>query len=348
MQEETQDPIRSRTRATIREVAKLAGVGTMTVSRVLNNSGYVGESTRERVQQAIDLLGYIPNQNARGLRSARSGIIALLVTDITNPFFTTVARGVEDVASVSDHLVLVGNTDEIEAEEIRYMRMLVQKGVDGVLFVPAAGGEEAIALAQAHHLPVVILDRRTSLSNVDSVRCDSFQGARDLAEHLWAGGHRQFAILAGPVGNTTADDRIEGFKSALGATANIVVKHGQLTVPEGTRMIEEVLQLAPRPTAVFAANNFLAIGGLGALRTAGVAVPEELSIVGFDDLPQHLITFPFLTVSTQPAYEMGAEAARILLKRISEPSAEFVREILPTSLVVRASSGAERSLAETN
>jgi LacI family transcriptional regulator len=311
----------------------------MTVSRVLNQSGYVGEATRVKVLAAIEELGYIPNQNARGLRSARSGIIALLVTDITNPFFTTIARGVEDIASGSDHLVLVGNTDEFEAEELRYMKMLVQKGVDGVLFVPAQGGEEAIELAQQHDIPVVVLDRRTTAAGIDSVRCDSAEGAQKLATHLAELGHKHYAILAGPVGNHTADDRIEGFRSALSQECTVHVYHGALTVEQGREMTETTLQLTPRPTAIFATNNFLALGAINAVRAAGLKIPDDLSVVGFDDLPSHLITFPFLTVTSQPAYEMGTQAADLLLKRFREPDAPYEHQILPTQLLVRNSSG---------
>jgi LacI family transcriptional regulator len=244
---------------------------------------------------------------------------------------------VEDVASVSDHLVLVGNTDEVEAEEVRYMRMLIQKGVDGVLFVPAVSGEEAIEIAQLHHIPVVVLDRRTTIENVDSIRCDSVQGAKELAIHLSDQGHSQFAILAGPKGNPSSDDRIKGFLSALQSEVDLEVLHGRFTVDEGARMMASVLQMSPRPTAVFATNNFIAIGAVNEVRRSGLRIPDDLSVVGFDDLPAHLITFPFLTVASQPAYEMGAEAARILLGRIKDAQTPFVHEILPTSLIIRSS-----------
>ncbi len=311
----------------------------MTVSRVLNRSGYVGESTRERVEQAVESLGYIPNQNARGLRSVRSGIMALLVTDVTNPFFTTVARGVEDVASSSDHLVLLGNTDEVEEEELRYMRMLVQKGVDGVLFVPARGGEAALALAHHHKIPVVVIDRRSSVPNIDSVRCDSFQGAFDLGKLLVEHGHRRFGILAGPAGVTTMEDRINGFLSAVGDSRSVRVLRGNLTVAEGERLMQELVDSPARPTGVLAANNFLAIGGLNYLRQAGIQVPTEMSVVGFDDLPEHLITFPFLTVASQPAYEMGAMAAQLLLRKLVDPDHSPENIVLATVLNPRSSHG---------
>jgi LacI family transcriptional regulator len=327
-------------RITIRDVAERAKVGTMTVSRVVNRSGYVNAQTRSRVEAAIAELGYMPNESARNLRSRRSGTIALIVTDITNPFFTTIARGVEDAASEAGSLVLLGNTDESEAEELRYMRMLVQKGVDGVLFVPARNGATALEFARTHGLRVVVLDRRSDFAGVDVVRCDSELGAYELGELLLSLGHQNFAILAGPDGISTSDDRVTGFLRALetaGRAANCTISHGQFSVADGAQQME--VALATKPTAVFATNNFLAIGALNYVREAGIRVPEDVALVGFDDLPAHLITFPFLTVSAQPAYEMGVTATKLLLERVQTPDLAAREIVLPTNLVIRTSSG---------
>jgi LacI family transcriptional regulator len=327
-------------RITIRDVAERAKVGTMTVSRVVNRSGYVNEQTRTRVEAAIAELGYMPNESARNLRSRRSGTIALIVTDITNPFFTTIARGVEDAASEAGSLVLLGNTDESEAEELRYMRMLVQKGVDGVLFVPARNGATALEFTRTHGLRVVVLDRRSDFAGVDVVRCDSEVGAFELGQLLLNLGHQQFAILAGPEGISTSDDRVTGFLRALktaGRAANCTISHGQFSVADGAQQME--VALATKPTAVFATNNFLAIGALNYVREAGIRVPEDVALVGFDDLPAHLITFPFLTVSAQPAYEMGVTATKLLLERVQTPDLAAREIVLPTNLVIRTSSG---------
>ena len=327
-------------RITIRDVAERAKVGTMTVSRVVNRSGYVNAQTRSRVEAAIAELGYMPNESARNLRSRRSGTIALIVTDITNPFFTTIARGIEDAASEAGSLVLLGNTDESEEEELRYMRMLVQKGVDGVLFVPARNGATALEFARTHGLRVVVLDRRSDFAGVDVVRCDSEAGAYELGELLLNLGHRKFAILAGPEGISTSEDRVAGFLRALktaGQNQICSISHGQFSVADGARLMEAAL--ATKPTAVFATNNFLAIGALNYVREAGIRVPEDVALVGFDDLPAHLITFPFLTVSAQPAYEMGVTATRLLLERVQAPDLAAREIVLPTNLVIRISSG---------
>lgn len=307
----------------------------MTVSRVVNGRGYVGDATRQRVLAAIEALGYVPNQQARSLRSRRSGTIGLIVSDVTNPFFTTVVRGVEDASRGSGSLVLLGNTDEIEAEEVRYMRLLVEKGVDGVLLVPAHHGIDALALAERHRIPVVLIDRRGP-TTTDCVRCDSEQGAFELGRHLVDLGHRAFAILAGPDDVSTSDDRISGFRRAI-APYSVEIFHGPLTVESGAELAIAAMHGAP--TAIFAVNNFLAIGALNALRRSNVRIPEDVSVVGFDDLPPSMVIFPFLTVTAQPAYELGRRAATRLFDRIARPTLPAEEVILDTNLVIRGSSG---------
>jgi LacI family transcriptional regulator len=326
-----------RRRATVRDVAKLAGVGTMTVSRVVNESGYVKKETRERVRAAIFQLGYLPNQSARNLRVQRSGTIALIVTDITNPFFTTVARGVEDVARGAKSLVLLGNTDEDTDEENRYLKLLVQKGVDGVILVPAHGGSEALEMASRHQIPTVVVDRAAP-PGFDCIRGNSEQGAYELASYLCSLGHRNIALLGGPEDVSTSKDRVMGFVRATEATgAKITMLHGQFSVADGARMASEITKMSPRPTAIFACNNFIAIGALAALRDAHIRVPEDISVVGFDDLPENLITFPFLTVCSQPSYELGVKAATRLFERIDKPEIEAVETLIDTELIIRSS-----------
>jgi len=321
---------------TIREVAERAGVATMTVSRVLNRKGYVSAAVRERVLRAVEDLGYVPNHLARGLRVQRTGTIALMVTDITNPFFTTVARGVEDAASDAGLLVLFCNTDESEEEESRYVRLLLEKRVDGILLVPARAGSEALGLAAKNRTPVVVLDRRIGESGaVDVVRCDSYSGGYQLGRLLVELGHRRFAILAGPEGVSTSDDRVEGFMSALGGRPAEIF-HGEFRQESGMDMAESALLF--NPTAIFAANNFQMIGALRRLRSTGLRIPEDVSLVGFDDLPESFVSDPFLTVVRQPAYEMGEQAVELLLQRLKEPTKEPQEVVLPTEILIRKSS----------
>lgn len=327
---------------TLQDVARRAGVSPITASRAINRSGYVSQEARERVEQAVQELGYVPNMLARSLRSRRSDTLALVLTDITNPFFTTVARGVEDAASDAGYTVIFCNTDEDEDEERKYLDMLLQKRVDGILLVPARGGAEVVRLAQAQAIPVVVLDRRAPGCAVDVVRCDSQRGAYDLTQLLLARGHRRIALLNGPEGVSTAEDRAAGYRQALaesGLAGAPITLSGAFTIQSGREMARLALQSDPPPTALFAANNFIAIGAQHALREMGVRVPADVALVGFDDLPPALVTFPFLTVASQPAYEMGRRAAQRLIDRLEgRLTVEYSEIVLPTAVIVRDSS----------
>jgi LacI family transcriptional regulator len=328
---------------TIYDVAERAGVAPVTVSRVINGSDYVRDETRVRVQQAIADLGYTPNRLARGLRSKRTQTLGLVVTDITNPFWTTVARGVEDAASEHGFSVILCNTDESEAKQEQYVNLLLEKQIDGFLLVPATDEVSAIALVQERGVPVVVLDRHVSLP-VDVVRCDSEGGAYDLVTHLLELGHRRIALLGGSPAVSTAQDRVDGYRRALSEAGvpidETLVLHRDYTQESGYAMTESILRLPDRPTALFAVNNFIAIGAVRALREAGLRIPEDMALVGFDDLPLALVVEPFLTVAAQPAYEMGARATEHLLTRIDgDDVAAPIEVILPTELIVRRSSG---------
>jgi LacI family transcriptional regulator len=330
--------------ATIRDVAKQAGVAPITVSRVVNNSGYVSEKTRARVEAAIADLGYVPNVLARSLRSRRTDTLALIVTDISNPFWTTVARGVEDAASDAGFNVILCNTDESEVEQDKYLRVLLQKQVDGVLLVPARSALEPIQFIRSQDTPAVILDRLIPNAQADTVRCDSEGGAYQLTRLLLSLGHRQIAVLSGPQGVSTAEDRVAGYQRALTEAGldldPALVYYGQFSLESGYTMTQQMLAATPRPSGLFAGNNFIAIGALRALRDTGLQVPEDLALVGFDDLPADLVVDPFLTVAAQPAYEMGQQATELLLRRLSGEAPEAYQEVLlPTEIIVRQSSG---------
>ena len=335
---------------TLRDVARRAGVAPITVSRAINDSGYVSVKTRARVEKAVEELGYVPNRLARSLRLKRTQTLALVVTDITNPFWTTVARGVEDAAQDAGFNVILCNTDESEAKQEQYLDVLLQKQVDGILLVPARDSEALAGWIQRCAVPVVVLDRRVCSGQVDLVCGDSEGGAHQLVDHLLALGHRRIAVLSGPRDVSTAVDRVRGYAEAL-AEAGLEVRadwvcYGQFSIESGYEMTQQVLTARPCPTALFAVNNFIAIGALRALRDAGLRVPEDMSVVAFDDLISELVIEPFLTVADQPAYEMGQRAAELLLARLSEPSANGYEEVvLPTEITVRASSGPPAEVA---
>ncbi len=329
--------------STISDVARLAGVSAMTVSRVINNSGYISSETRERVEKVIADLGYVPNALARSLRFKQTKTLALVLTDITNPFFTTIARGVEDAASEQGFSVIFCNTDESESKEAEYLNVLLQKQVDGLLLVPACYSGDSVTFLQEHKVPVVVLDRRVSDVKIDTVRCDSEEGAYRLTRHLLDLGHTRIAILSGPSSVSTAMDRVAGYRRALveaGLSSRAeLVYHGEFVQTSGYQMALQALLVTLRPTALFAANNFITSGAFRAIREAGLRVPEDISIVSFDDLPMASDMGPFLTVAAQPAYEMGRRATELLLTRLAgEGPAEPQEIILPTEIVVRESS----------
>jgi LacI family transcriptional regulator len=327
---------------TLRDVARRAGVSPMTVSRVVNGSEQVSPQLQARVEQALIETGYIPNTVARNLRTRRTDTIALVMPDMTNPFFTTLAHGVETAAREAGISLLIANSDEQEDEEQRLVQVLLQRQVDGILIIPAGAGSETIRQCRAHDVPVVVVDRRPGISGVDVVRADSEGGALELGRLLAGLGHRRMAVLTGPASVPTAVDRAAGFRRALVEESGLPapsVAHGAFTIESGHAMTLSVMDHAPRPTALFAANNFIAIGVQHGLADLGLRVPEDVAVVGFDDLPQAMVTFPFLTVAAQPAFELGHRSVGVLLDRLADPSGPAQEVVLPTEIVIRRSSG---------
>lgn len=329
---------------TMRDVAKQAGVSPTTVSRVINRSGYVSQETRERVLAAIQELGYVPNVLARSLRSKQTKTLGLILADITNPFWTTVSRGAEDAANKAGFNVILCNTDESEDKQEQYLNVLLQKRVDGVLLVPASSATKAVGWVQSQGTALVVLDRRVECAQVDVVRGDSEGGAYQLVRYLLSLGHERIAALSGPADVSTSADRVAGYRRALQEAGQGVqpdwVCYGHYSQASGYEMAQRALALTPRPTALFACNNFIAIGALRALRHAGLRVPEDVSVVSFDDLTSDLVIEPFLTVADQLAYEMGRQGTELLVERLTNRACDGCREVvLPTEIIVRGSTG---------
>ena len=327
--------------ATLHDVARHAGVSPMTVSRVVNGTGPVSPERRVRVERALADLGYVPNAVARNLRTKRSDTVGLVLPDMTNPFFTTLAQGVETALREAGVSLLLTNTDEREEEERRIVPVLLQHQVDGLLIVPAADGAEAVRLCRDQGVPVVLVDRRSDVDDGDVVRSDAETGSLELGRLLVGLGHRQTAVLTGPGAVRTAVDRVTGFSCAFkeaGLPAP-AVEHGRFTIESGVAMARSAMARDPRPTALFAANNFIAIGVMHALDGLGLRVPEDVALVAFDDLPSAMITFPFFTVAAQPAFEMGQRAVAMLLERQANPDAPAQDVVFAAELVIRRSSG---------
>ncbi len=316
----------------------------MTVSRVINSAKNVSPATRERVQQAIEELGYVPNVVARSLRSKRTRALALVVPDITNPFWTTVARGVEDAAQSHSYSVLLCNTDESPTKQLRYLDVVASQRVDGVIIAPCDSDVRNLTGLRSRATPAVVIDRRIEGWDVDSVYGDSISGARAVVGHLIELGHRRIAMISGPEKASTAEDRVTGYCMAL-SEAGLpldprLIKRGEFRAVSGERLAYQVLDEGLNPTAIFAANNAIAIGVIDALEKRGLAIPQDVALVCFDDFHNASRFFPFLTVVVQPAYEMGMNAAQLLFSRLETQAALPPRHVvLPTRLIIRYSCG---------
>jgi LacI family transcriptional regulator len=336
---------------TIRDVAKRAGVASMTVSRVINDSGYVSDKTRAKVEAAILELGYVPNMLGPSLRFNQTKTIALIITDITNPFWTTVARGVEDAANEDTYSVILCNTDESTKKQEQYVDMLLKRRIDGILFVPADDSPDSVELIRSQNVNVVVLDREIpGLDNLDIVRGDSMGGAYDLASHLIGLGHQNIAALSGPKHIFTSVERVAGFRKAIreaGLDHNLdKVFWGSFSQGPGIDIAKQALNTFPRPTGLLAVNNFIANGALIAAAGAGLRVPEDISIASFDDIPENINPIPFLTVAVQAAYDMGYKASKLLIARLAdEGPSERQKIILPTHIIIRGSTAPPPILA---
>ena len=326
----------------IHDVAKLAGVAPITVSRVINNNGYVSDKTRQRVETAIEELAYVPNALGPSLRSKRTMTLALVLSDITNPFWTTVARGVEDTANENGYHIIIGNTDESPEKQSDYLTFMLQKQVDGFLLVPASSNVTSSDIFQRQRVPFVVLDRQILGNDYDSVRSDSRDGAYKLTKYLLELGHKRIAVITGRRDNSAAKDRVGGFLQAVkeaGLDEDQQVYWGEFNQETGYEFTRLILQSKPQPTAIFATNNFIAIGVMRALRDQELHVPEDMSVVAFDDLPAAITIDPFFTVASQQAYEMGKKATELLIARLVNEAPKDPQEIiLPVDIIVRQSS----------
>lgn len=328
---------------TIRDVAKRAGVSPITVSRTINNSGYISAKTRLRVEEAIAALDYVPNSLSQSLRFKKTNTIALLISDVTNPFWTTITRGVEDVSNAQGLNVILCNTDEQPSKLQSYVNLLLQRQIDGILLAPSEEDTAIIRKIQKLHVPLVLLDRTISGVQVDAVRSDSEGGAFQLTQYLIDIGHRRIAMLTGPASISTSRQRAEGYRRALLENGlpidESIIVEGGYKPESGHRMALEVMKhRQPRPTALFAGNNFIALGIFQALGELGLRTPEDVSVVSFDELPIMPYQKPFLTVAAQSPYHLGQRAAELLLDLISGKEKADNRDIvLPVEIIIRES-----------
>ena len=332
----------------IREVAAHAGVSVGTVSNVLNRPDIVAQSTRDRVQEAIKALGFVRNESARQLRAGRSRIIGLVVLDVANPFFTDVARGVEDEASMSGLAVILCNSDDQLAKETHYLELLEEHRVQGILITPVVGGDERLALLQRRGTPVVLVDSRSPSGGLCSVAADDVLGGDVAVSHLLAAGHQRLAFVGGPVSIRQVADRRDGALRALrrarrGLSDLQMIETPALNVSAGLRAGAQIAELPAgrRPTGVFCANDLIALGLLQEMTLREIGVPADIAIVGYDDIEFAAAAAVPLSSVRQPRQQLGRTAARLLLEETMEPVNHTHRQVMfKPELEIRQSSRA--------
>ena len=329
-----------------KDVAERAQVSQATVSRVLNNNPSVAEGLRVRVLQAVRDLGYQPNRAARRLRANTNDVLGLIISDIENPYFISVVRGVEDAAYAEQMSVVLCNTDEKPEKQRMYLQVMQAEQVAGLIIAPThmEDGAELAPLIQAG-MHMVLLDRRASNCKVDAVTVDNVGGAYDAVKHLIDLGYRRIGLVGGVPHLTTGKERNEGYCKALSDAGiepdEAYIKIGDFKTESGYRLTHQLLASAPPPRAIFAANNLMTLGALRAIHERGLRIPEDVALVGFDDMPWSGELCPPLTAVAQPTYDLGQEAVRLLVRRLHDPHTSFNTVVLQTHLVIRESCGAK-------
>lgn len=318
----------------------MAKVSVGTVSHVLNGSAAVREPRRKRVMDAMETLGYRPSQLARGLRRNSIDMLGMIIPDITNPFFPGVVRGAEDIAYKHDHRLVLCNTDNDPAKEICYFNDLRSFHPAGLLIIPSAGSTliKGIRSSDSH---IIFVDRCPEDWRGPFVMADNEGGAYQAGCHLLSLGHRRLAVITGPLHLSNAAARLQGFQRAL-TEAHVklgpeYIQEARFDSESGYTASTRLLQMLPRPTAIFASNDLLASGALSAAHHFGLRCPEDISIVGFDNFEFAEHTTPSLTTVHQSGYQIGATACSMLLERIKDPTMPPQHIVLPTEIKVRHS-----------
>lgn len=325
--------------ATIKDVSKLAGVSVATVSRVLNRSGYVHTDTEQKVLHAIKALNYTPNFVARSLSNKKTSTIGLLVPDITNPFFPELARAVEDVMQLYGYTVILCNSDESASKEKHYIDVLKQKYIDGMIVASNALSVEDV---REFDMPVVVVDRLIEGDTIPTVMSDNRKGARMATEFLLGQGCRKIAHIRGPEHLLNAEERCQGY---LDVVQDIdwfdrsLIVSGKYEMKQAMEATLELLRIHPDVDGIFAGNDMMAIGAMRAVQVLGRTIPYEIEIVGYDGIALGEIVFPELTTIAQPIYDMGALAARMLIKQIEKQPLDSLHYCLDVQMVERGTTG---------
>ena len=327
--------------ATIREVAESAGVSYATVSHVINNTRLVSPETRERVLAAMDALNYRPNALARSLRQGKTNTLGLVLPDSANPFFAEISRSIEDEAFKKGYSVFLCNTELDTQRELFYVDVLSKKQVDGIVFVAAGDQADSLEFLVGRNMPVVMIDREVPSVEVDAVLTDNQLGGYLATRHLLELGHQRIACISGPSSITPSAERMIGYRKALEEAGlpydEKLILRGDYHAQSGMEITHSILKMNPRPTAIFALNDLMALGALRAAAEDACTVPGDLAVVGYDDLEIARFTNPPLTTIAQPKKEIGVKAIELLVDRISRKDRSPTRLVLPPELIVRRS-----------
>ncbi|HEX3514888.1 MAG TPA: LacI family DNA-binding transcriptional regulator [Trebonia sp.] len=332
---------------TSREVARAAGVSQATVSRVLSGSDLVKESTREAVLRTLAETGYVVNATARTMRSGRTGVIGVVVSDLANPFYPHLLDALSGAVHAAGYRMMLweGRPDG-EADAVTAIR---EKAVDSVIFATATAASEPLREAIGRNLPVVLVERSLPGVRCDSVTSDNLAGARNVARYFLGAGRKAIAMIGGVPGTSTADDRLQGFKSGLAEAAKrkpaLIATAGGWAYEEGVRAFQEILEHGKVPDAIFCASDVLAFGAMDGARARGLRVPEDLWIAGYDDIAISDWGAYDLTTVRQPLTRMAEQAVRVALDRLADPERAPKRSRLASQLVIRGSTGNEGSAA---
>jgi len=329
-------------KVTIKDIAKVANVSTATVSKVLNNKDQrISTETRELVLKIAKEKKYIRNSMARSLVTKKTNTIGLILPDITNPFFPELARGAEDKANEAGYMIMFANTDDNADKESRYLNMLAEKMVDGIILTQSAHKEGNSETLEALKLPIVLIDRDMELKNIKGrVLVDNFNGAYDGVSYLIKKGHKKIAFITGPFSTTTSKDRLKGYEKAL-TDHNISINRdlifeGEYKGQWGVQATHMLLDQKADVDAIFCGNDLIAINVIKTLKKKNIKVPEDIAIVGYDNIQFSEMIEPSLTTVNQPVYEMGYKAVELLIDILEGKVYEKIIQ-LETNLVIRES-----------
>lgn len=332
---------------TVKEVAERAGVSVASVSRALSGARGVREPVRSRILEAAQALSYRPNRAARDLRVRSSRAVGVLIPDIENPFFTSMVCGIEDILGKTDYSLLLASYNEDPGQEERRLELFRAEGVRGLIFAASRNPSRLYSNLGKEGMALVAVSRDIARLPVDQVSVANQDGAHAATSHLIQLGHRRIAIINGPLALTTARDRQAGYDQALReadiAIDERLVIHSDFRQSGGYSGMLQLLALPNPPTAVFAGSNLLTLGALQAIHEHHLTIPDDIAIVGFDEMPWAMSLRPPLTTVAQPAFDVGRTAAELLMSRVREPGLPRRQVVLETKLIVRSSCGFEKT-----